>query len=164
MSINPDLRNQHTTLDAERAKNPITGHCERCGSAFSSRTGRKKFCSPCSALNQEEYARAYQKRIYKPKARKLDACLDCGCYFKVRGGKQVRCSSCAFKINMERNRIRAARRVGARYRLTDLEIPQAQELQRLGSRTDEIAKEMDLPEAAVANSLWAEKFGEEDAA
>lgn len=51
MAVYEGWRNQHTTLDAAKAKNRLARKCDRCGTGVD---GNKKFCRPCSADRYDE--------------------------------------------------------------------------------------------------------------
>lgn len=57
--IPSDWRNQHTTLDAKKAKTERTGKCP-CGATLLQRKGgKKKWCDDCSDKNRLSRSRAY---------------------------------------------------------------------------------------------------------
>lgn len=51
MAVNPGWRNQHTTLDAIRAKSRIQARCMRCGTGLDR---KKKYCLPCANARYDE--------------------------------------------------------------------------------------------------------------
>jgi hypothetical protein len=160
MAIDPQYRNQYTTLDAEKAKPTNFFNCARCGVEYPVLSTRK-YCKPCSHDAHRERQRA-RRSLKEPPPPKFKSCLDCEKKI-LRDARIKRCVDCAHAAKRLRKKQyrenQAVSRKHGLHRLPPEWVFEAVCLWNSGLDTLQITvilgKRMPcrVTEAAVANSL-----------